>query len=209
MRTGAWQSLDVLFELGSRTGPECALGQNEKEIVTPRVMASLRTNRDPSQQPPGRLEVRGEFRPNSGLVRGRDFLMKNMYGFQENSEDFDRFYAIANRRFTDLDVRADVVVERCRTLRADRATIRALTRYLVGSPTRPWQSPTDHRDSVQNERKLSAGLTLADAELIGLSYRVVVSARTRNQGIVEGKSRTREPELMTVEKLMNLLSVRS
>lgn len=37
--------------------------------------------------------------------------------------------AIANRSFADLDVLADVLVARCRTLRADRATIRALTRY--------------------------------------------------------------------------------
>jgi hypothetical protein len=37
--------------------------------------------------------------------------------------------ATASRNFADLDVLADVLVARGRTLRADRATIRALTRY--------------------------------------------------------------------------------
>ncbi len=37
--------------------------------------------------------------------------------------------AVANRSFTDLDALEAVLVDRCRTLRADRPTIRDLTRY--------------------------------------------------------------------------------
>ncbi len=37
--------------------------------------------------------------------------------------------AVANRSFADLDALEAVLVERCRTLRADRPTIRDLTRY--------------------------------------------------------------------------------
>lgn len=43
--------------------------------------------------------------------------------------------AVANRSFADLEALMTVLVPRCRTLRADRATIRTLTRY-------PWW-PTD------------------------------------------------------------------
>lgn len=37
--------------------------------------------------------------------------------------------AVVNRAFRDLEALADVLVERCRTLRADRAGLRALTCY--------------------------------------------------------------------------------
>ena len=94
VRTGQWKTLDVLFELESRTGREYALGQSEEEIVTPLVMSRVQTYRDlPQQVYQIGWKFRDELRSKSGLMRGREFLMKDMYSFHETQEDFDRFYA--------------------------------------------------------------------------------------------------------------------
>ena len=59
-----------------------------------------------------------------------------------------------------------------------------------------------------DERDASAGVKLADADLIGLPYRVVISSRTRKEGKVEVKARTGEAETMSVDALLALLPMR-
>src|SRR3990167_6318664 len=88
-KTGQWKKLDVLFELESRTGKEYALGQSEEEVVAPLVMKRVQTHG----------KFRDELRSKSGLLRGREFFMKDMYSFHENQEDFERFYATVKQAY--------------------------------------------------------------------------------------------------------------
>jgi prolyl-tRNA synthetase len=98
--TGAWKTLDVLFELESRTGREYALGQSEEEVVTPLVMSRVQTWRDlPQQVYQVHWKFRDELRSKSGVMRGREFLMKDMYSFHEDQADFDRFYRVAKEAY--------------------------------------------------------------------------------------------------------------
>ena len=39
-------------------------------------------------------KYRDELRAKSGIMRGREFGMKDMYSFHESQEDFERFYEI-------------------------------------------------------------------------------------------------------------------
>jgi prolyl-tRNA synthetase len=99
-KTGQWQKLDVLFELESRTGKEYALGQSEEEVVTPLVMKRVHTYHDlPQAVYQIHWKFRDELRSKSGLLRGREFLMKDMYSFHENQEDFERFYEIVKKAY--------------------------------------------------------------------------------------------------------------
>jgi len=94
--TGGWDKIDVLFKLKSRTGKEYALGQSEEEVVTPLVMKYVMTYRDlPCAVYQIHWKFRDELRSKSGLLRGVEFLMKDMYSFHENQEDFERFYSRA------------------------------------------------------------------------------------------------------------------
>jgi prolyl-tRNA synthetase len=91
--TGGWDKIDVLFKLKSRTDKEYALGQSEEEVVTPLVMKYVTTYRDlPKAVYQINWKFRDELRSKSGLLRGKEFLMKDMYSFHETQEDFDRFY---------------------------------------------------------------------------------------------------------------------
>ncbi len=92
--TGGWDKIDVLFKLKSRTGKEYALGQSEEEVVTPLVLKYVNTYKDlPKAVYQIHWKFRDELRSKSGLLRGIEFLMKDMYSFHENQEDFEKFYA--------------------------------------------------------------------------------------------------------------------
>lgn len=113
VQTGGWDSIDVLFKLKSRTDKEYALGQSEEEIVTPLVMSRVQTYKDlPIAAYQIHWKFRDELRSKSGLLRGREFFMKDMYSFHEDQADFDRFYEIAKaaylRIFTRLGLTAKV-----------------------------------------------------------------------------------------------------
>lgn len=91
--TGGWNSIDVLFKLDSRTGKEYALGQSHEEIVTPLAKEVIKSYRDlPLALYQIHWKYRDELRAKSGILRGREFEMKDMYSFHETQEDFDRFY---------------------------------------------------------------------------------------------------------------------
>lgn len=94
--TGGWDKIDVLFKIKSRTEKEYALGQSEEEVVTPLVMRRIRTEKDlPLAVYQIHWKFRDELRAKSGLLRGREFLMKDMYSFHADQADFDKFYETA------------------------------------------------------------------------------------------------------------------
>jgi len=98
--TGGWDKIDVLFKVKSRTEKDYALGQSEEEVVTPLVMKYLNTYKDlPKAVYQINWKFRDELRSKSGLLRGVEFLMKDMYSFHESQEDFEKFYAVAKKAY--------------------------------------------------------------------------------------------------------------
>ncbi len=98
--TGGWDNIDVLFKIQSRTEKEYALGQSEEEVVTPLVLARVQSYKDlPLAVYQINWKFRDELRAKSGLLRGREFLMKDMYSFHTSQEDFDRFYSEAKEAY--------------------------------------------------------------------------------------------------------------
>lgn len=92
-QTGAWDSVDVLFKINSRTEKEYALGQSEEEIVTPIGQEYINSYKDlPKALYQIGNKYRDELRAKSGVMRGREFRMKDMYSFHANQEDFEVFY---------------------------------------------------------------------------------------------------------------------
>jgi len=93
VQTGGWDNIDVLFHLESRTGKQYALGQSHEEIVTPLAKEMINSYKDlPLALYQIHWKFRDELRAKSGILRGREFEMKDMYSFHDTQEDFDRFY---------------------------------------------------------------------------------------------------------------------
>ncbi len=100
MTTGGWDKIDVLFKVKSRTEKDYALGQSEEEVVTPLVMKYVNTYRDlPKAVYQINWKFRDELRSKSGLLRGVEFLMKDMYSFHETQEDFERYFAEVKKAY--------------------------------------------------------------------------------------------------------------
>ncbi len=93
MKTERWDSVDVLFKIPSQTGKEYALGPTAEDIVTPLVQSFVRSYKDlPLAVYQIQTKFRDELRAKSGVLRGREFLMKDMYSFHTSREDFEAFY---------------------------------------------------------------------------------------------------------------------
>lgn len=93
MQTEGWDKIDVLFKIKSRTGKEYALGQSHEEVVTPLAKEFINSYKDlPLSLYQCQWKYRDELRAKSGILRGREFFMKDMYSFHDNQEDFDQYY---------------------------------------------------------------------------------------------------------------------
>ena len=105
-KTGGWDNIDVLFKLRSRTERDYALGQSQEEVVTPTMKEFIQSYRDLPRMPYHiQWKFRDELRSKSGIMRGREFLMKDMYSFHLDQADFDRFYEIAKKAYLKIFAR--------------------------------------------------------------------------------------------------------
>lgn len=92
-KTGGWDSIDVLFKVKSRIKKDYALGQSQEEVVTPLMSEFIKSYRDlPASVYHIQWKFRDELRSKSGILRGREFLMKDMYSWHETREDFEDYY---------------------------------------------------------------------------------------------------------------------
>ncbi len=111
-KTGGWDSIDVLFKIESRTGNDYALGQSEEEIVTPLVLSRAQSYKQfPLAVYQIHWKYRDELRAKSGIMRGREFFMKDMYSFHTSQEDFDRFYKEAKQAYLKIFKRLGLVAK--------------------------------------------------------------------------------------------------
>lgn len=111
-QTGAWDSVDVLFKIQSRTEKEYTVGQSEEEIVTPLAQEYISSYKDlPLAVYQIGSKYRDELRAKSGIMRGREFSMKDMYSFHETQEDFDRFYAEAKEAYLRVYARCGLLAK--------------------------------------------------------------------------------------------------
>jgi len=69
------------------------LGWTHEEVVTPIAQKFLNSEKDfPKSIYQIQTKYRNEPRAKSGLLRGREFIMKDMYSFHLNQEDLDNYY---------------------------------------------------------------------------------------------------------------------
>src|SRR5579872_2072182 len=91
--TGRWQDMDVLFKIKSQHGFEYALGPTHEEIVAPAAKQAIQSYRDlPVSVFQIQTKFRDEPRAKSGLLRGREFRMKDLYSFHATAEDLENYY---------------------------------------------------------------------------------------------------------------------
>jgi prolyl-tRNA synthetase len=93
-KTGRWNDLDVLFRFTSYySNNEYVLGPTHEEEITPILKQHIFSYRDlPVYVFQFQNKFRDEKRAKSGLLRGREFFMKDFYSFHADEGDLDDYY---------------------------------------------------------------------------------------------------------------------
>lgn len=91
--TNRWQDVDVLFKTTSQYGQEYGLAPTHEEIITPLVNKYLKSEKDlPLAVYHISTKFRDEPRPKSGILRGREFGMKDLYSFHIDKKSLKNYY---------------------------------------------------------------------------------------------------------------------
>jgi prolyl-tRNA synthetase len=92
--SGRWDVMgDNMFRLKDRKGAEMALGMTHEEIFTTIARDSFRSYRQlPQVWYQIQTKFRDEARPKSGLLRVREFTMKDAYSFDVDSAGLDKAF---------------------------------------------------------------------------------------------------------------------
>ncbi len=91
--TGRWDVVDVLFKLTGSGEKEYALGATHEEVVTPLLKKQIFSYKDlPQAVYQIQTKFRNESRAKSGILRGREFRMKDLYSFHADQIDLDSYY---------------------------------------------------------------------------------------------------------------------
>ncbi len=93
-KTGRWDTMDNLFKVEGASGKYYALNPTHEEIVTPLMQEFIQSYKDLDNCAVYQFQTkfRNEARAKSGILRGREFLMKDLYSFHRNTEDLDVFF---------------------------------------------------------------------------------------------------------------------
>ena len=97
-RSGRWQGYTagegIMFHLEDRQGRRVGLGPTHEEVVTELAGELLRSYKQlPVTLYQIQTKFRDEIRPRFGLMRSREFIMKDAYSFHCDEADLERTYA--------------------------------------------------------------------------------------------------------------------
>lgn len=104
MESGRWEVYGKeLVRLKDRHDREFALGPTHEEVITAVVRDSINSYKKlPLALYQIQNKFRDEFRPRFGLMRGREFIMKDLYTFHVNEEDLDVWYLKVRQAYINI-----------------------------------------------------------------------------------------------------------
>lgn len=91
--SGRYDTVDVLAKFKGRGGAEYVLNPTHEEVVTDFVKSVLTTYRQlPFMVYQIQTKFRDELRVRAGLIRTREFIMKDAYSFHTSQSDLEKYY---------------------------------------------------------------------------------------------------------------------
>lgn len=96
--TGRWSDelVDVWFKSKLQDGTEVGFGWTHEEPIVDLLRNYLKSYKDlPISVYQFQNKLRNELRAKSGIMRGREFVMKDMYSVHASKEDLDNYYNAA------------------------------------------------------------------------------------------------------------------
>jgi prolyl-tRNA synthetase len=108
--SGRWDTYTkaegIMFSLVDRQDRELGLGPTHEEVITTIARETVRSYRQlPLNLYQIQTKFRDEIRPRFGLMRGREFIMKDAYSFHADEESFKKTYRDMDRAYCNIMTR--------------------------------------------------------------------------------------------------------
>ncbi len=103
-KSGRWQGYTagegIMFHLEDRQGRQLGLGPTHEEVITNLAGELLRSYRQlPANLYQIQTKFRDEIRPRFGLMRSREFIMKDAYSFHASEADLRETYGVMDQAY--------------------------------------------------------------------------------------------------------------
>ena len=189
--SGRWEQYGrELLRLKDRYDRDFCFGPTHEEVITDLVRGEIRSYRElPKNLYQIQVKFRDEVRPRFGLMRGREFLMKDAYSFHVDAEDLRREYQVMFDTYTRI-------FERCGlTFRP----VEAGTGAIGGSLSHEFQVLADSgEDAIVSCERCDYAANVEKAELGPLPAPAVAG------GVLE---RVRTPGKRTIDEVSAFLGL--
>lgn len=110
-KTGRWSDtvIDNWFKTALVDGSPLGLANTHEEPLSNMLSHYTSSHRDfPVAIYQFQTKFRNELRAKSGIMRGREFIMKDLYSFSRTQEEHDAFYARMKQAYTNVFARAGI-----------------------------------------------------------------------------------------------------
>ena len=133
--SGRWSEYGPeLARFTDRSGREYCLGPTHEEIITALIRNEVRSYRElPISLYQINMKFRDEIRPRFGLLRGREFIMKDAYSFHASDESLQEHY----------DAQAEAYGRICDRLSLEWRSVKAESGQIGGSVTAEFMALSD------------------------------------------------------------------
>jgi prolyl-tRNA synthetase len=120
-KSNRW-GIDVIYKTSTGTVDkekkdfEYGLGWTHEEVITAIAVKFINSYKDlPKAAYQIQTKFRAEARPQAGLLRGREFSMKDLYSFHESKEDLDKYYEEVIKAYKNIFKRLGLKTIICET----------------------------------------------------------------------------------------------
>ncbi len=113
-KSGRWSDevVDNWFKTKLKSGTEVGLGFTQEEPLTKILSEHINSYKDlPKYVYQIQTKFRNEARAKSGILRGREFLMKDLYSFSRTDKEHEDFYERSKTAYTSVFTRAGIGAE--------------------------------------------------------------------------------------------------
>ena len=108
--SGRWEQYGPeLLRIQDRHGRDFCLGPTHEEVVTELVRNEIKSYKQlPINLYQIQTKVRDEIRPRFGIMRSREFLMKDAYSFHADQASLEETYAVMHRAYSNIFTRLNL-----------------------------------------------------------------------------------------------------
>jgi prolyl-tRNA synthetase len=185
-----------MFKLTDRNGRDFCLGPTHEELITTIAGNDIFSYKDlPVNLYQIQVKFRDEIRPRYGLLRAREFIMKDAYSFAANEDELDKGYDAMYKAYSKIIERIGLkykIVEADTGLIGGKFSHEFMILAKNGEETIAYCDNCDYAANIENAKFNISGCNNNDSKNTNEEYRKIEEIYT--------------PGIKTIENLVNFLN---